>query len=168
MYSEITALDVFFKITVFGLLLYKIFELFITYLLPLLKEQIFQDRKQQTEIFEKEKLFISTKQRIENQIYNQKQMFIHLERNVQAWHNNMLLERESLEQKNRINNERIQDKRRTQKKNMILFFDVQTSCPEALKRARKELMKEYLSENGKKEFFLMLSSLPQSCDILKN
>lgn len=162
MHTEITTIKLLFKCTIFSLLAYKIYDLFITHLLPLLKEQLFSEKKQQTEILEKERLFMSTKQRIENQIYNQKQMFIHLERNVQAWHNNILTDREALEQTNKSVVETIENKRKKQKENISLFFDVHMSCPEALKQARDELIRKYQSEDGKKNFSTLLATLPNN------
>jgi hypothetical protein len=149
MHTELGFLEIFFRISIFSMLAYKLYGLIKTQLVPLLAEQISSEKKEQMELLEKDKLLSSTQKRMNNQIYNQKQMFTLLERNVQVWHAAKLEENVVCEEENQLIIQQVEQKRRVQYENVALSYAVTASIPNALQQAAKELTKRYCAEEGK-------------------
>ena len=99
MHIEVSVLEILFRISVFSLLAYNLYGLIKKYLLPMLSDAVAHEKKEQTELLGKDKLLLATQNRVKGQIYNQKQMFTLLERNVQVWHEAQLEEQRLCEQK---------------------------------------------------------------------
>jgi hypothetical protein len=72
MHTQLEMLDIVFRLVIFFLLCYKLRQLARLYIIPLLFKHIATEKNQQLELLEKEKLLISTENRIENQISAQK------------------------------------------------------------------------------------------------
>jgi hypothetical protein len=161
MHSNISFLDVLFKVTLFSLITYKLYDLIKEYLVPFLKQQIAQEKKQRTELIEKEKLLNSTQQRFKNQIYNQKQMFILLEKNVHEWHKWQLSENIRIEKELASTIEKTQLKRTVQNNNLVLLNHVQLGMPAAIEQALCELKTKYSNSAGKDLLTNVIEQLPQ-------
>lgn len=160
MHTEINYLEIIFRFCIFGLLTYKIYQLFGTYLLPFLREQITQEINQRTELIEKEKFLISTRHRIENQLYKQKQSFTLLEKSVQVWHGMHVEQNLAKQQTGREIIEKIQEKRNAQRKNIILSSNLTLSLPQALEQARSELTTRYHGQAGSELLKKIIGALP--------
>lgn len=162
MHTNIGFWDVVFKLTLFSLISYKLYDLIKTYLVPFLIQQITQEKRQQTELLEKEKLLTSTQQRFKNQIYNQKQMFILLEKNVHEWHKAQQNENLNQEHENALIVEKTKTKRISQKDNLVLLNNIQLSMPSAMEQAIEELKSKYSSQAGKELLEKVIKQLPQN------
>lgn len=160
MHTEINSLELIFRLCIFGLFAYKLGQLIRSYFLPFLHEQITQEINQRTELIEKEKLLISTRHRIENQLYKQKQTFTLLEKNVQVWHSTHLEQNLAQEKTNRETIEKIQEKRTAQRKNIILANNLDLSLPIAAQQARIELTQRYQKDAGKTLLKNIIDTLP--------
>lgn len=161
MHTEIIILEIIFRLCIFGLLAYKLSQLIRSYFLPFLKDQVTQEINQRTELIEKEKLLISTRHRIENQLYKQKQTFTLLEKNVQVWHGMHLEYNLNREKDGRNIVEKIQEKRNIQRKNIILSSNLNLSLPQALEQANAELTERYQTDAGKALLKKIIDTLPQ-------
>jgi hypothetical protein len=159
MHGEIHFLDLIFRWTLFSLLVYKVASLIKTYLYPLLADHIIREKNQQTEFLEKDKLLISTRHRIENQIFNQKKMLTFLEKNVQVWHATITEQAGQEERLNRENVEKIREKRIVQAKNIALDQQINLAIPPALQAAREHLINHYNQEVGSHVLYKMIDQI---------
>lgn len=162
MLTDISLVDVVFRVSIFLLLAYKLYDLIRAYLIPALFEQIAAERKQQTEIMEKDKLLLSTRHRLENQIYNQKHVFTLLEKNVQVWNRLQQEHADELERENRSIIEKLHERRAIQRKNLSLSHTLNLSIPQALTQAAKTLEERYSSNDGKNFLHNTITSLESS------
>jgi hypothetical protein len=162
MHTEINFWELVFRLSLFSLLAYKLIGLIKTTAIPYLSDQILQERKQQSELLDKEKLLVSTQQRLKNQIYNQKQMFILLEKNVHEWYK--INQEYNVEQENQNAEiiKKIEQKRTSQRQNIILLNNVQLSIPQALEQAREELGIKYSGTAGKELLSSVVRQLPNN------
>jgi|SRR5579862_5170628 len=143
-----TQLDIVFRLVIFFLLCYKVRQLAQQYIMPLLFQHIAREKNQQLELLEKEKLLISTENRIENQISAQKKMFILLEKNMQLTHAFLQAKNEQTEKETRLALQKLQEKRAFQRKQYALIKTSQDVIPEAIMLAQHELAKRYSGQEG--------------------
>lgn len=148
MHIQLDMLDIVFRIVIFLLLGYKLHELAHRYVIPFLFKHIETEKNHQLELLEKEKLFISTENRIENQISAQKKMFILLEKNMQLTHSFLIARNEQAEKDARHTLQNLQEKRALQKKQFILMKTSQEVIPETITIARQELEERYATHDG--------------------
>ena len=141
-------IDLAFRCSIFGLLIYKIYDLGKRYFLPYLNKEIASHTAETNGFLEKEKLIISTRLRIENQIHRQQQMFIALENNVQQWHSSMLALQDQLNSLQRQRTQQLQEKRFKQHHHVMTQQSVTLALPKALDLAHEELTKKYAGAEG--------------------
>ncbi|MFA5307100.1 MAG: hypothetical protein WC365_06645 [Candidatus Babeliales bacterium] len=149
MHTEVSVLEILFRISIFSLLAYNLYSLIKKYLLPMLADSVALERKEQTELLGKDKLLLATQNRVKGQIYNQKQMFTLLERNVQVWHDVQTEEQKLYEQKYETIVEHIAAKRQIQNQNIARAHTLQATFPPALAMATQELKNRYADGAGK-------------------
>lgn len=77
--------DFFFRLLLLILIFIKVYYFSKNILRPYLFKEAQTERNRIAEILEKEKLLTATKNRYETQLFNQKQLFMLLEKNVQIW-----------------------------------------------------------------------------------
>lgn len=140
--------EIVFRLSIFCLLSYKLYSLSKSYLYPFLLNQISNERNQQTELVEKEKLLISTRHRIENQIYNQKKMLMLLERNVQVWHKAKQEELMAQEKECRNIGATIYARRVLQGKNIMVQEQIKQGTLQAIAQAECQLASMYALAPG--------------------
>jgi len=165
MVTEFSWWDLVFRLTIFSLLAYKLYALARQYLIPFLYQQIALEHNQQTEILEKEKLLISTRHRIENQIYNQKKIFTLLERNVQVWHKNLQDDLEREEKDNQMIANKVREKRLIQLNNIALKVAIEQTIPRAVSNAGQQLFVRCHGTQGQKYLKEMIERLGQHVTI---
>jgi len=159
MHTQLEPLDIVFRLVIFLLLCYKLRQLVKQYVIPLLYKHIATEKNQQLEILEKEKLLISTENRIENQISAQKKMFILLEKNMQLTHAFLQTKNELLEKETRLIMQKLQEKRALQKKQYTLIKTSQEVIPQTIMLAGSELTKQYHGQEGLLVLKKMISDL---------
>lgn len=164
MHTDITFLEIAFRICIFGLLAYKVYDLIQKYLIPFFGEQITLEQNQRTELIEKEKLLISTRHRIENQIYTQKQMFTLLEKNIQVWHETYVKNNICQENEANIVIKKNEEKRVLQKKNIILAKTLECTLPDAFAQARDALIMRYQKNDDRENIKKIIDNLPSDMD----
>jgi len=160
MYTDANFCDIVFRLTIFSLLVYKLWQLSNKYLIPFLKEQMQLEKNKQMELLEKEKLLISTRHRIENQIYSQKKMFVLLEKNVQIWHRALQDERAKQLKENKDIVNQIHEKRLQQRKNLTLKHEVQESVDRIFQHAEIKLDEMYEGLVGEQYLKQIVKSFP--------
>ncbi len=159
MLFNIVSLDIIFQFSLFALLVYKLYGLAKSTLIPFLNEQLLLEKKYQTELLNKEKLLFSSQQRVKNQILSQKQMFILLERNVQIWN---LAEQENKNSQEKENKDIIlqtQKSRHKQTNQLLLLANTHLSLPTALEQAAQTLTELYAASAGKERLTHIISQL---------
>lgn len=155
----IDALTIIFRFTIFGLLAYKVTQLINTYAIPFLKEVLSTEHKNQTELFEKEKLLVSTQHRLETQISSQKKSFSFLEKNASLWQAHLLNLKNEAERTTKLVALHLEDKRKIQQEYLALAKNVAEIIPIACEQATLELAKSYDGENGKKQLHTFINNL---------
>lgn len=148
MHAEISLLEVVFRLTIFSFLAYKLYDLAKLYVYPLFKQQIVHDRNRQRELLEKDALLTSTRHRFETQVYNQRKMFTLLERNVQNWRNGLQESTNAQAQRYVQVLAVLRNKRLEQERNFALQKTVAVVIPDAVQRARKQLVERYQGTDG--------------------
>ena len=143
-------LTILFRLTLFALLAYKIIELAKAYAIPILLEVIAEEKKQHTELLEKDKLLVSTQHRIENQITQQKKIFSVLEKNAQEWNQSLLEAQVMQEKENAKIVETIAKKRTLQQKNLALAKENFYIIPKVCSEAQQKLTDLLAGEKGEK------------------
>ena len=167
MHIETDFWAIVFRITLFSLLIYQVCVLIKAYLLPFLQEHVKVLQKRETELFEKEKLVLSTMNRVERTISHQKKMFILLERKVKLWHESELIKQQALDLEYDKIREQLLEKRKKQTTYLTLAKEMQQAIPEALELARVELTKKYAHDKGRHglkkciEQFGLVNTTPQ-------
>ena len=145
-----TLIFIFFKLTIFLLLIIQLYKLTKQYIIPFLQEQINLVNKIWTELKNKLKLLVQTKKRIEKQIETQSQSLEDLEKKVKQWHEK-LLEKQALIKKEKVKlHEQLEKKQTKQQSYLDLVKTEKTVLPEAILEAKTKLIKLYKNENGKK------------------
>ncbi len=86
MHIDMNPLSIVFHLTLFAIFSFKLWGLIKEHLFPYLSKEKREQKKQQVEILERDKLLTSTVKRIDNQVKHQKKMFVLLEKKVQRWH----------------------------------------------------------------------------------
>jgi hypothetical protein len=160
MWYNIITSELLFKLSLFSLLLYKIVSLTRNYVHPFLKKYLISEKKYVTEVVEKEHLLTATRQKLESQIFNQKQFFTLLEKNVQSWHN--MLRAELADQQARLSEQR---KKVLLKQRLILEhknFEVAAAdvIPTALYQAQTQLSEIYSTHDGQALLGKLIEALP--------
>ena len=136
-------LMIIFRLVLFGLLVYKVTQLVKSHVIPLLKEELDLERKQQTELFEKEKLLICTQHRLENQISSQKKTFVALDKSVQLWQSCLLAQKEENERAAKQTLVNLDEKRKIQQCYLALAKDGAAIIPATCEQAVAELIKKF-------------------------
>ena len=136
-------LMIVFRLVLFGLLAYKITQLVKSHLIPLLKEELDLEHKQQTELFEKEKLLICTQHRLENQISSQKKTFISLDKSVHLWQSRLLQQKDENEHAAKQMLVNLDEKRKIQQQYLALAKDSVAIIPATCEQAAAELIKKF-------------------------
>jgi len=145
MHTDAGVIELLFRLCIFSLLLYKLYDLIKVYLLPMMAAAVAQEKKEQTELWGREKLLASTQKRLAGQMYNQKQMLTLLERNVQVWHAALLEQKRQQELKNEEIILKVAEKRVLQNHYVALSKCIERSVPEAVTRATEKLENRYRS-----------------------
>lgn len=149
MHIETDFWGIVFRFTLFSLLIYQVYALIKAHLVPFLYEQLRSLRKRETELLEKEKLVMSTMNRVERTISHQKKMFVLLERKVKTWYDFEQERKEVLDKEHEKIREQITEKRKIQATFLTLAKEMQQAIPEAVDLARKELAQKYAHDKGK-------------------
>lgn len=156
---KIHFVDIIFSFTIFGLLVYKLCFLIKQHLIPFLHKQVKQEREAQTNLIEKENLIISNQHRIETQIRQQNRTFDTLEKNMQAWHNFLLKQKNSKENDYKNIIKLLEEKRKNQQKNYELMYISKETLPRAITLAETELKNKYSGKNGSSKFDHLIAQL---------
>ena len=149
MFTNLSLINIFFKCSIFLILIYKIYDLIKNHIPAYLVEQVILTKNRQLQIFEKEKLLTTASFRLENEIFHQKEMFISLEKKMQYWQELMIQFKNEQDQKNNVLLKRLKEKRSLQHSNITNQKNMESVLPKALIAARRELMIKYQGVEGK-------------------
>jgi hypothetical protein len=148
MHIDNNPLSILLRLTLFFLLIYKIYELIKIYLVPFLEQKNTILQKQQLELLEKETLLTSTIKRVDNQMTQQRKMTLLLEKKIQIWHHITVEKHLEEERKQRSLALRLQAKRQLQERILTEINVLNEVIPLATAQAEKELTLFYAEEKG--------------------
>lgn len=159
MHSEFSLLEIGFELFLFGLFVYKIYDLSLAYLIPNLRQKLAEEKNTQNEVLEKEKLLISTHRRLENQITQQERMFIVLEKKVQIWQEAEQKKFASLRRDEASRLELLKIKRIKQQENSTNAKIAQLVVKDAVNAARKNFKQRFNQTDGKQHLCSLVKEL---------
>lgn len=162
MYVDDNLLSIAFRLSLFGLFIYKTIELIRQYVLPFLYKRVLEIKNEHMELIEKEKYVKSTLKRMQQQVSYQKKMFSVLEKKVESWHRLMQKRRLDAEKEMREAEQRMRDRRRQQAKLVKIDTLSQAALPRAIYLAEEDFIKNYRGEAGVKLLKKIIAQLPHS------
>ena len=133
--------SILFGFSLFFLLIYKLAELVKSHMLPFLRKQIRLVKKEQVELWDREKLVTSTLNKIDNQRNQQKKMFVLLEKKMRLWHKEMLDDIRLRENEFRDIADDVAKKRKKQDHNFSTTKTMLKVLPTLLQETKDELLK---------------------------
>lgn len=131
--------EVLFASVLFFLLVKTLYSLVRNFIIPYLRTQLHTIMKEQSELFDKEKLVSSALSKIENQRKQQDNMFVLLEKKVQTWYDKKMLSLQQEQVIARVLAEKIQKKRLFQEKNFIASKIMQEALPRIIEKVEQQL-----------------------------
>lgn len=155
-------LTILFRFTLFTLLAYKLTQLTKAYVIPFLWDQIAEEKKEHTELLEKEKLLVSTQHRFETQLIQQKKTFFDLEKNAQRWQQEILLHDKEYVTENACIATAVEGKRTIQQNNLIKAKDGAYLIPQICEQAQQKLRESLSGETGEKILQTIVQQLAQA------
>jgi hypothetical protein len=159
MLADFSLLEVSFKLLLFGILVGNLIYLYKKYAVPFLYQEIIEEKNARTMLLEKERLLASTYHRIENQVQQQKKMFVLLEKNVQAWHQAMNEEIEKNNKEAAAEQQALIQKRIIQKKYLANALLGKAVIPQSIALARHDLIEGLQAERGSERLAAMVKEL---------
>lgn len=159
MHFEFTFLEIAFRVTLFGLLAYKITGLVKSYIIPLLYDMEEQEHRAFSELVEKEKVLFSTQRKLEDQINQQKNSLILLEHKVSLWHDGVMAYKDLMDQEIILVDQRLDEKRKIQQRFFTASKVGEKIIPETIDYARRDLSAQYAGDSGEKLLHQMLGQL---------
>lgn len=150
---------IFFKITIFSLLIIQMYQLGKQYVLPFLRAQISSFQQAWVNLQNKKKLLKTTKERITEQITTQTTQLNNLEKKVARWHKALLKRKQEKEQWYNLIEDALR-KRKKQQGERFSFLCIQEEIfPDAIAQAEKELLKKCAGPEGKKYLSEVIAQL---------
>lgn len=173
MLTDFFFLEIGFKLLLFFILVGNLIYLYKKYAVPQIYKEILREQNERTSLLEKERLLASTYHRIENQVQQQKKLFVLLEKNVRTWYQAM---NEDIHKKTKnalIQQQALVEKRVMQRKNLAQAVLGKAAVPSAVALARQDLIKKFQTDSGAERFAAMIKELEKgknsiqgSCDAL--
>lgn len=158
MHTNAWFIDIAFKLIIFSLLAIKIYELMQKYALPMLRRLIDEEKKQQLELMEKDKLISNSQYNMENQLIQQKKMFLALDTKIKQWYDFVKQNQETQDQLKQMLSKNLLKKRTLQEKNYQAMQISKFVIPTAINQAKDELKKIHKTE-GNEVLEKLISSL---------
>jgi len=143
MHVDLEVWGVLFAFVLFLLLIKTLGSLVKSLIVPYLTTQLHEITKEQSELFDKEKLVSSALSKIENQRKQQGNMFVLLEKKVQVWHDKKMVSLQQEQLFGRILVEKIEKKRLLQEKNFIATKTIQDALPRIIENVEQQLKSGY-------------------------
>ena len=139
MHVDLEVWKVLFAFVLFFLLIKTLVSIIKNFIIPYLTTQLHSITKEQSELFDKEKLVSSALSKIDNQRKQQGNMFVLLEKKVQIWHDRKMLSLGQEQIAARILAEKIEKKRLLQAKNFITAKIMQDALPKIIEKVEQQL-----------------------------
>lgn len=117
-------------------------------MIPYLTSQLHAIIKEQSELFDKEKLVSSALSKIDNQRKQQDNMFVLLEKKVQMWHDKKTTSLQQDQALARVLAEKIEKKRLSQEKNFVTSKIMQEALPRIIEKTQKQLSGRYVGTSA--------------------
>ncbi|MCB9493306.1 MAG: hypothetical protein H6679_03465 [Epsilonproteobacteria bacterium] len=100
------------------------------------------------QIIEKEKLLLTTKHRLDDQIASQQKLFMLLKKNTQQWTQYVNAKKAKQEEENKCIAKQLKHKKVQQQKRLLAVHEIKYVIPEAITLAKLELSRQYTAEKG--------------------
>lgn len=155
-------LFILFTLTIFFLLAVQLVQLTKQYLLPILRKNIALLNQFWEDLNNKINLLSKTKKRVEKSIEEQKETLENLEEKMKIWHENRTSKQKSEEKSHAELLHNLQQKKQHQYKHLQMIKSEKALLPEALKNAKKELVKIFSGNDGKKRLQDVISEIDKS------
>ena len=161
MFAHAQMFEGIFKLILFSLLAYKLYDLVKKFLLPWLYEEIILEHRHHTELIEKDTLLTSTTQRIENQITTQKKLFAILEKNIQITEEFLHNQKKEQELAYQKIDAKLKLKRNEQKQRFSTMKNCEAVIPQAMIKAQQQLTQHYETHRGADLMNTIIKQLPK-------
>ncbi|MCK4650797.1 hypothetical protein KAT08_01350 [Candidatus Babeliales bacterium] len=146
--EQIDFLGILFELTLFYLLVVSVYKLIKTYLLPILYSEINIIEKKKKDLEDKDSLLDKSKVKLKENIEDQKEKFLLLEKKVDLWKQSMLQENEDAKEQNISLLEKVKIKRKKQETILSLINLQKIVVPSSIQLAYNESQEKYGGNKG--------------------
>ena len=157
LYEKLTF--IFFKPTLFVLLIALILDLTKTHILPILREQLRQAKKRTQEFKNKIDLLKKTKQRITKEINKQNKLLTNLEAKIKNWHKQQLKRQSAATTNQTAINQKLTAQKKQQNQANAITTIQKLVIPKAIAAAQKQLKSVYGKEKGQSSLNTLIKQL---------
>ena len=148
-----------FELTLFFVFVYYLLLIIKKYLIPPLKQGIVETQKKWNYLISKKGTFQEKREKIEQEVTIQQKKLISFEEKMQEWHTALHHAQDLCKDKQKQLQESIHAKRKKQS-NTLTFLTMQRRIiPQALEKARKQLIKKFVGKQGKESLSKIISYL---------
>ena len=146
--SDTIHLFIFFKLTIFVILVIQMWQLSSQLIIPFLRERIRLLEERFDNLLRKKKLLYNTKYRINQEIETQSARLNSLDEKIKQWHSSMLKDRESLLQRAQEVQDELKEKKKKQGAWLALVGIERDVLPLSISQAENELREMYSGSKG--------------------
>lgn len=146
--EQIDFLGILFELTLFYLLVVSVYKLIKIYLLPILYSEINIIEKKKKDLEDKDSLLDKSKVKLKENIEDQKEKFLLLEKKVDLWKQSMLQENEDAKEQNISLLEKVKIKRKKQETILSLINLQKIVVPSSIQLAYNESQEKYGGNKG--------------------
>lgn len=140
MHNAVTIGEIFFKIAVFSLLIYRGIDWFTATVIPWFKEIARQDNDKLTALLEREKLLTTSTGKLTTQISQQAQLLTILEHKIQRWQETLTHDKNTIEDEQRTIAIAHAQLIRKQEEQLVIRKTILAVVPIAFIQAQKSLL----------------------------
>lgn len=153
--------NVILQLLLFGLILYKTFDLARAYIFPWLREEMRSEDRTHFELIEKDRYLNTAQKNVMHQIEDQKRFFDILEKNAQAVEHALFEKRAQQRLEQEAINKKITLKRTQQMTNIELAKQLDTTFEQALSLAHSDLLHHFVEKHDAHHLDKIIDALPQ-------
>lgn len=161
MFAHAQICDIILPLLLFGLVLYKLFDLARSHIAPWLRGEVEAENRSHLQLIEKDRFLNTSQKKIETLIEGQKRLFTTLEKNATAVQQFIIEKRDREEQELNAINEKLTVKRATQELNIKVVKQCEEVFAIALCQAHDELREHFITRHGSEHLDEVIAHLPK-------
>lgn len=161
MYAHAQIFDIIIQLLLFGLLLYKLYDLAYAYARPWLIDELNAEKRKHLELIERDRLLTTIHKKTEAQLEAQRQLFLTLEANAANVERFIIEQQAKNEAAFAATAEKIRTKRMIQEKNNRLAKECEEIFAQALQQAHDELQHHFVHQHDSEHLNVVINLLPR-------